>query len=129
MKELLRVRLSSAKSSVTKYKALLAATCADGRLRGTLQFRGASRTGRYAGRLFQPQNLARQTLSLKELDFATEAALDGTLPLFYPDKVPEILSEIYVALSPSKTATAWWWPTTRTSKVVCLLGLRVNSGS
>lgn len=94
MKELLRVRLSSAKSSVTKYKALLAATCSDGRLRGTLQFRGASRTGRYAGRLFQPQNLARQTLSLKELDFATEATLDGTLPLFYPDKVPEILSEI-----------------------------------
>lgn len=94
MKELLRVRLSSAKSSVTKYKALLAATCSDGRLRGTLQFRGASRTGRYAGRLFQPQNLARQTRKAKELEFATEAALDGTLPLFYPDEVPEILSEI-----------------------------------
>ena len=93
LKELLRVRLSTAKAAVTKYKALLQATCADGRLRGTLQFRGASRTGRFSGRLFQPQNLSRQTFSLKELDFATEAAKDGSLPLFYPDRVPEALAE------------------------------------
>jgi hypothetical protein len=60
--ELLRVRLKASTTSTAKYKALQKATSSDGRLRGTLQFCGASRTGRWAGRLFQPQNLLRPTL-------------------------------------------------------------------
>lgn len=59
LKELLAVRLQASTASVSKYKALDKATSADGRLRGTLQFCGATRTGRWAGRLFQPQNLPR----------------------------------------------------------------------
>ena len=59
LKELLRVRLMTATTATAKFKALLKGTSSDGRLRGTLQFCGASRTGRWAGRLFQPQNLPR----------------------------------------------------------------------
>lgn len=62
LRELLALRLDASSTSVSKYKVLAKATSADGRLRGTLQFCGASRTGRWAGRLFQPQNLPRPTL-------------------------------------------------------------------
>jgi len=65
LKELLRVRLMTSTTSTTKYKALIRSTSSDGRLRGTLQFCGASRTGRWAGRLFQPQNLPRCPKHLK----------------------------------------------------------------
>lgn len=59
MRELLAVRLQASSTSVTKYKALMSSVSHDGRLRGTLQYCGAGRTGRWAGRLFQPQNLQR----------------------------------------------------------------------
>lgn len=59
VRELLVIRLSASSTSVSKYQRLVEAVSADGRLRGTLQFCGASRTGRWAGRLFQPQNLPR----------------------------------------------------------------------
>lgn len=62
VKAILRVRLSATTSSTAKYKALGRAVSADGRVRGLLQFNGASRTGRWAGRVFQPQNLPRPTL-------------------------------------------------------------------
>lgn len=62
MRDLLAVRLKASTTSTAKYKALQKATSSDGRLRGTLQFCGASRTGRWAGRLFQPQNLPRPNL-------------------------------------------------------------------
>lgn len=58
-KELLRARLDTAVASVAKYKALRRSVSDDGRLRGTIQFCGAGRTGRDAGRIFQPQNLVR----------------------------------------------------------------------
>lgn len=61
VKELLSVRLDAAMASTSKYKALLRSVSADGRLRGTLQFCGAVRTGRWAGRLWQPHNLIRPT--------------------------------------------------------------------
>lgn len=60
--ELLRVRLQATTTSTAKYATLARSTSRDGRLRGTLQFCGASRTGRWAGRLFQPQNLPRPSL-------------------------------------------------------------------
>ncbi len=62
LKELLRIRLMTSSTSTTKYKALVRAVSKDGRLRGLLQFCGASRTGRWAGRTFQPQNLPRLIL-------------------------------------------------------------------
>lgn len=59
LRELLAVRLQASSASVAKYKALLASVSADGRLRGTSQFCGAARTGRWAHRNFQPGNMAR----------------------------------------------------------------------
>ena len=61
---LLALRLESTKTSTAKYKALVNATSDDGRLRNTLQFAGAQRTARWAGRIFQPQNLPRPDMSL-----------------------------------------------------------------
>jgi DNA polymerase bacteriophage-type len=76
-RRLLEIRQSYAKSSVSKYNAVLAAAGPDGRLRGTLQYCGARRTGRWAGRLFQPQNLPRGTLSEGEAATAVEAFRAG----------------------------------------------------
>ena len=59
VRELLEIRQQAAATSPAKYQVLLNATNRDGRLRGLIQFCGASRTGRDAGRLFQPQNLPR----------------------------------------------------------------------
>lgn len=67
LKELLGVRLSTCTTSTAKYKRLSMATSADGRLRGTIQFAGASRTLRDGGRVFQPQNLARATIPHEEI--------------------------------------------------------------
>lgn len=58
LKELIRIRLQASKSSTSKYKRVLE-TEVGGRLYGTMQFAGAGRTQRWAGRLFQPQNLTR----------------------------------------------------------------------
>lgn len=81
LKELLRVRLQASSTSTSKYKTLLKGTSADGRLRGTLQFNGATRTGRWAGRLFQPQNLKRSTLDFEEIETAIAAVKAGALGL------------------------------------------------
>lgn len=59
VRELLEIRQQAAATSPAKYKALLGAVSSDNRLRGTIQFCGAARTGRDAGRIFQPQNLPR----------------------------------------------------------------------
>lgn len=73
VRELIAIRLDASTTSVSKYKTLLKGVSADGRLRGTIQFCGASRTGRDAGRLFQPQNLPRPTMKQDEIDYAIEA--------------------------------------------------------
>jgi len=83
VRELLAVRLQASSTSTAKYKTLIKATSSDGRLRGTLQFNGASRTGRWAGRTFQPQNLSRPTLPQEEIDFGIEAIKAGCEDLFY----------------------------------------------
>lgn len=62
LRELLGIRLQASTTSTSKYKTLVNGASSDGRLRGCLQFDGAARTGRWAGRLFQPQNLPRPTL-------------------------------------------------------------------
>ena len=73
LRELLSVRLQASTTSTAKYKALDRAVSSDGRLRGTLEFCGAGRTGRWSGRLFQPQNIARGTVKDEELELGIEA--------------------------------------------------------
>lgn len=81
VKLLISIRLEATKTSTAKYKALLNATSSDGRLRNTLQFCGAQRTGRWAGRVFQPQNLPRETLPREEIDLGIAALLAGAIDL------------------------------------------------
>jgi DNA polymerase len=68
VRALLENRAQAAATSPAKYKVLLRATSSDGRLRGTIQFCGAARTGRDAGRIFQPQNLPRPTMEADEIE-------------------------------------------------------------
>ena len=82
LKELLHIRLQSNKTSSAKYKRVLQGMNTDNRLRGLLQFNGASRTGRWAGRLFQPQNICRGTVKgeilerlISELKYNAEGLL------------------------------------------------------
>jgi DNA polymerase len=84
VKELLQNRLQASSTSVAKYNTLRKGTSSDGRLRGTLQFCGAARTGRWAGRLFQPQNLAsRGLLPQEDIDFGIEAMKGDCEHLIY----------------------------------------------
>ena len=82
------------KTSVAKYKAMLDCVCPDGRIRGLLQFYGASRTGRWAGRLAQMQNLPRNYI--EELDYARELVKTGRvgeLAVVFGN-VPDTLSQL-----------------------------------
>ena len=90
----LELRQKLGKSSVSKYKAMAEARGEDGRVRGLLQFYGANRTGRWAGRLVQVQNLPRNYI--KTLDEARElvrAANYRGLKLIYGN-VPDTLSQL-----------------------------------
>lgn len=73
VRELLAIRLQASSTSVAKYRKLLAGMNADGRLRGTLQFCGAARTGRWAGRLVQLQNLPRPTMNQSQIELGIKA--------------------------------------------------------
>jgi DNA polymerase len=90
----LSLRQQSAKSSVKKYQAMENAVCADGRARGMFQFYGANRTGRWAGRLIQMQNLPQN--HIPDLEQPQELVKHGdfaAMELLY-DSVPEVLSEL-----------------------------------
>lgn len=91
VKELLAIRLQASTTSTSKYKSLMKGISSDGRLRGTLQFCGASRTGRWAGRLFQPQNLPRPSLEQEQIDEGIEALKAGCADLLY-DNIMELTS-------------------------------------
>ena len=73
VRELLEIRQQASATSPAKYGTILDAVSSDGRLRGTIQFCGASRTGRDSGRLFQPQNLPRPTMRPEHIEFGIEA--------------------------------------------------------
>ena len=79
--EVLQLRQKLSKSSVKKYLAMPLCACDDNRARGLFQFYGASRTGRWAGRLIQLQNLPQN--HLKPLDLAREVALRGDWEQLY----------------------------------------------
>lgn len=88
VRELLECRQQMSKASLAKFDALDRATCDDGRLRGAFQFAGAGRTGRFAGRIFQPQNLPRPSISERDIDTARRlirASDAPTMAMLYDD--------------------------------------------
>ena len=90
----LSLRQELAKSSVKKYTAMESVVCPDDRARGLIQFYGANRTGRFAGRLIQVQNLPQN--HLPDLKQARTLVRDGSfdaVELLY-DSVPLVLSEL-----------------------------------
>jgi DNA polymerase len=92
----LEIRKETGKTSVTKYKAMQQAVCKDGRIRGVLQFYGANRTGRWAGRLVQVQNLPRTYIHPPLLDYArelTKKADADSINLMF-GTVPDTLSQL-----------------------------------
>ena len=94
VEELLRLRLLMAKTSVKKYEAMERSVCSDGRVHGLLQFYGANRTGRFAGRLVQIQNLPQN--HLPDLELARDLVKQGRfedIELLY-DSTPNVLSEL-----------------------------------
>lgn len=78
--DLLETRLDASKTSAAKYRRVLNCVNSDGRIRGLFKYYGAVRTGRWAGRLFQPQNLPRPTIDDELLDTEIELILDGNVP-------------------------------------------------
>lgn len=94
VKEALKIRKELGKTSVKKYEAMQACICGDGRIRGLLQFYGASRTGRFAGRLVQVQNLPRNYI--ENLDLARGMVkgkqLDAARAVY--GDVPDLLSQL-----------------------------------
>ncbi len=103
LSDVLELRQQLAKSSVKKYTAMGNAVCADGRARGLLQFYGANRTGRFAGRLIQVQNLPQNHLpDLEQARCLVRGGHYEALELLY-DSIPGVLSElIRTAFVPKK---------------------------
>lgn len=103
VRKVLSLRQELAKSSVKKYTAMENLVCRDSRGRGLIQFYGASRTGRYAGKLLQVQNLPQN--HLPDLETARALVQSGNfdaLEMLY-DSVPNVLSElIRTAIVPKK---------------------------
>ena len=94
MAVVLNLRLQLAKSSVKKYQAMQNAVCDDDRCHGMFQFYGANRSGRWAGRLIQLQNLPQNHMS--DLEQARDLVKSGDyemLNMLY-DSVPNVLSEL-----------------------------------
>lgn len=94
LRSVLQLRQKLAKSSVKKYQAMEMTACQDGRARGMFQFYGANRTGRFAGRHIQLQNLPQN--HLPDLSEVRELVRQGNyeaLELLY-DSVPDVLSQL-----------------------------------
>lgn len=94
VRRVLRLRQELAKTSVTKFLAMSRAMCNDRAIRGLTQFYGANRTGRWAGRLVQVQNLPQN--KLRDIDLARRLVLAGdydSLEVLF-DNVPDTLSQL-----------------------------------
>ena len=94
LQKVLLLRQQLAKSSIRKYQAMEKAVCADGRARGMFQFYGANRTGRWAGRIIQMQNLPQNHLPdiAEARSLVRSGDFDG-VELLYED-VPDTLSQL-----------------------------------
>ena len=94
LQAVLTLRQQLAKSSVKKYQAMQTAVCADGRARGMFQFYGANRTGRWAGRIIQMQNLPQNHLDdLAEARSLVRSGDFDAVKMLYED-VPDTLSQL-----------------------------------
>lgn len=94
LRGVMTLRQQLAKSSVKKYQTMENAVCADGRARGMFQFYGANRTGRWAGRLIQMQNLPQNHLpDLEQARGLVRCGDFDALEMLY-DSVPGVLSEL-----------------------------------
>lgn len=102
IRDLLDLRRELAATSLSKLDKLKDATCRDGRLRGTLTFLGAPRTGRWSGKLFQPQNLPRGVLKESEILPAralAEAGDVGSIRMLWGEVSPVLASLIRTAIA------------------------------
>ena len=107
---MLRIRQELGKTSTKKYDAIEAAVCADGRVRGLLQFYGANRTGRWAGRLVQVQNLPRTYIgylpwarqAVKDLQTEKLRAMYGSVP----DTLSQLIRTSFIAAPGHKLVDA-----------------------
>ena len=101
VKRVLNLRQEMSKTSVKKYEAMAKAVCKDSRVRGLLQFYGANRTGRWAGRLVQVQNLPQNHLA--DLDLARKCVASNDLELLellfgnVPDTLSQLIRTAFVA--------------------------------
>lgn len=105
VKRVLQIRREMGKTSIKKYGRMLDAACADERVRGLLQFYGANRSGRWAGRLVQVQNLPKSYMDSDTLDLARQLVesekLDTLRYIF--GNIPDTLSQlIRTAIIPSE---------------------------
>lgn len=103
VRRVLQIRQELAKTSVKKYAAMRNAICRDGRGRGLVQFYGAGRTGRWAGRLIQVHNLLKNTM--KDLGLARQLVLEGdmaTLELVFGSVLDTLGQLIRTAFIPSE---------------------------
>jgi DNA polymerase len=101
VRRMLEIRQELGKTSTKKYDAIEAAVCPDGRVRGLLQFYGANRTGRWAGRLVQVQNLPRtytEPLPLAR-DLVRERKLDALRAVYgsVPDTLSQLIRTAFIA--------------------------------
>lgn len=94
VERMLHIRQEMAKTSTKKYEAMMNAACDDNRVRGLLQYYGANRTGRWAGRLVQVQNLPQN--HLPDLDYARNLVKSGDLDMveMMYGNVPDTLSQL-----------------------------------
>ena len=90
LRQLLDLRVQSGRNAASKYTAALKSVNEDDRLRDTLQFSGAAGTGRWAGRVIQPQNFMRPTMDKADITDAINVVKSGLAPMIY-DNLPEVL--------------------------------------
>lgn len=101
VERMLRIRQELGKTSTKKYEAMAKAACADNRVRGLLQFYGANRTGRWAGRLVQVQNLPQN--HIEDLDLARNLVKEGDLEILemmygnVPDTLSQLIRTAFIA--------------------------------
>jgi len=103
--KMLDIRGQLSKTSTEKYNAMLRTACRDGRIRGLTQFYGASRTGRWAGRLVQMQNLPQNKMPDKDLDIARQLVAENdmkTLEILFDDISGTLSQLIRTAFVPKK---------------------------
>lgn len=109
VKDLLRIRLEASGTGTTKYKTALNMRCRNGRIRGTLQYNGAWRTGRWGGRNLQPHNFARPVIDKGDIEIGIEAIKAGIVDKLFPsvkDVALSVLRGIIIAAPGKKLLVA-----------------------